>query len=124
MATAPVTAAPKPGQHTFLVISDLTAAIQPGVIYSVYLEAPRPGGAAQQYLVGTLNFFSAMAPGMAMGRRKVSFDITELATQLGAEGRLSATPAVSFVPGGQARRHNRNRLSAAFPLWFNSLTYF
>ena len=98
--TAPLSAAPGPGQHSFLVISDLSTTIQPGVLYSVYLEAPRAGGSPQQYLVGTLNFFSAMAPGMRMGRRKFSFDITELATQLAKEGRLSANPAVSVVPNG------------------------
>jgi hypothetical protein len=100
-ATAPLTAAPGPGQHTFIVISDLSTTVQPGVLYSVYLEAPRAGGAPQQYLVGSLNFFSAMAPGMSMSGRKVSFDITELAKQLSQEGRLSATPAVSFVPNGK-----------------------
>jgi hypothetical protein len=100
-APAPTTAAPGPGQRTFLVVSDLSTTIQPGVLYSVYLEAPNPGGAPQQYFVGTLNFFSAMAPGMSMGNRKVSFDITELARQLAKEGRLSSTPAVSFVPNGK-----------------------
>ena len=98
---APATPAPGPGQHTFLVVSDLSAAIQPGVIYSVYLEAPRTGGSPQLYRIGSLNFFSAMAPGMKMGQRKVSFDITELATQLAKENRLSTTPVVVFVPNGQ-----------------------
>ena len=102
-APAPVatSAAPGPGQQTFLVVSDLSTTIQPGVIYSVYLEAARPGGTPQRYLVGSLNFFSAMAPGMGMGRRKISFDITELATQLAKENRLAATPTVVFVPDGR-----------------------
>jgi hypothetical protein len=100
-SAAPAIPAPAPGQHTFLVVSDLSATIQPGVIYSVYLEAPRAGGSPQLYRIGSLNFFSAMAHGMGIGQRKVSFDITELATQLAKEKRLSSTPAVVFVPNGQ-----------------------
>ena len=38
---------------------------------------------------------------MSMGRRKISFDVTELATQLASENRLAATPTVLFVPNGR-----------------------
>jgi hypothetical protein len=105
----PAVGAPAPGQRVFIVISDLSTAIQPGVLYSVYLEAPTKGGGTQDYFVGTLNFFSAMGPGMAMGRRKISFDITELAADLAAQGRLPANPVLAFVPNGKA-------LAAAQPL--------
>jgi hypothetical protein len=95
------TAAPGPGQKTFIVISDLSTTIQPGVLYTVYLEAPGAGGAAQPFFVGVLNFFSAMGPGMRMSGRKVSFDITALAGQLAKEGRLPSSPTLVFVPKGR-----------------------
>jgi tyrosinase len=102
-APAPLIPAPKPGQKVFVVLDDLTTEIQPGVIYSIYLEAPRSSGAPQPFLIGSLNFFSAMPSmgGMRMGHRARSFDITALATQLAAQGRLQANPAITFVPIGK-----------------------
>lgn len=103
VAAAPLIPAPKPGQRVFLVLDNLTTEIQPGVIYSIYLEAPTSSGAPQPFLVGSLNFFSAMPAmgGMKMGHRARSFDITALATQLAAQGRLQANPSISFVPVGR-----------------------
>ncbi len=102
-ALAPLIPAPKPGQKVFVVLDDLTTEIQPGVIYSIYLEAPSSSGAPQPFLIGSLNFFSAMPAmgGMKMGHRARSFDITALATQLAAQGRLQANPAITFVPVGR-----------------------
>ncbi len=101
--TSPVLA-PKPGQKVFLVLSNLTTEIQPGVLYSVYLEAPRGRGAPEPFLVGSLNFFSAMGGmgGMKMANRSRSFDITDLANRLAGEGRMEASPAISFVPASRA----------------------
>ena len=102
-APTPLIPAPPPGKKVFVVLDDLTTEIQPGVIYSIYLEAPTRSGAPQPYLIGSLNFFSAMPAmgGMKMGHRARSFDITSLATQLAAQGRLQANPAISFVPVGK-----------------------
>ncbi len=102
----PAVPAPQPGQKVFLVLSNLSTDVQPGVLYQIYLEAPATGrgGAPQAYPVGSLNFFSAMSGmgGMKMGgSRARSFDITDLATQLAAQGRLEASPTVSFVPLGK-----------------------
>jgi hypothetical protein len=102
----PSVPAPHPGQKVFLVLSNLSTDVQPGVLYQIYLEAPSTGrgGAPQAYPVGSLNFFSAMSAmgGMKMGgSRARSFDITDLATQLAAQGRLEASPTVSFVPLGK-----------------------
>lgn len=103
----PAVPAPKAGQKVFLVLSNLTTDVQPGVLYEVYLEAPgKGGGAPQAFEVGTLNFFSAMSAmggmaGMKMANRARSFDITALAAQLASEGRLEASPTVTFVPVGK-----------------------
>ena len=105
-APAPAVPAPKPGQKVFVVLSDLSTDLQPGVIYRVYLEAPRKGGAPEPFQIGTLSFFHAMGGGMgAMGGMKMaarsrSFDITALADSLEKQGRLEASPAVTFVPVG------------------------
>ena len=103
VAATPLIPAPKPGQKVFVVLDDLTTEIQPGVIYSIYLEAPTGSGAPQPYLIGSLNFFSAMPAmgGMKMGHRARSFDITALATQLANQGRLQANPSITFVPVGR-----------------------
>ncbi|MDP9102640.1 MAG: hypothetical protein M3N05_01360, partial [Pseudomonadota bacterium] len=89
-------------QKVFLVLNDLSTDIQPGVLYQIYLEAPRKGGAPEPFTIGTLNFFAAMhsMPGMKMASRARSYDITDLAAQLAAQGRLESSPAVSFVPLG------------------------
>lgn len=102
----PTIPAPKAGQKVFLVISDLSTDVQPGVLYEVYLEAPRAGGGAPEaFPVGTLNFFSAMRgmPGMSGGtnHHARSFDITALAADLAAQERLEAQPQLSFAPVGK-----------------------
>lgn len=100
----PAVPAPKPGQKVFLVLNDLSTDIQPGVLYQIYLEAPRKGGGAPEpFAIGTLNFFSAMRSmgGMKMASRARSFDITDLAAQLAAQNRLEASPALRFEPMGR-----------------------
>ena len=99
--------APMPGQKVFLVLNNLSTDIQPGVIYEVYLEAPAKNGGTQAYPIGALSFFSAMramngmGSGMAMASRARSFDITALASTLATQGRLEASPAITFVPVGK-----------------------
>ena len=106
-APPPAIPAPKPGQKVFLVITDLSTDVQPGVLYQIYLEAPRTGGGAPEpFPIGTLNFFAAMTsmPGMgAMGanHHARSYDITALADSLAAQGRLEASPQISFAPIGR-----------------------
>ncbi len=99
----PLTPAPRAGQKVFLVLSNLSTDIQPGVIYEIYLEAPAKGGGSQAYPIGALSFFSAMRAmsGMSMASRARSFDITALASTLAAQGRLEASPAITFVPVGK-----------------------
>lgn len=106
-APAQTMAAPGPGQRALLVLNGIDSDMQPGAVYGVYLEAPTQGGGRQKILVGALNFFSAMGAmrGMSMPARgaparsrAVSFDITAVAQQLAATGRLEAQPQLSFAP--------------------------
>ena len=111
-APAQTLPSPGPGQRALLVLTGLDAPSQPGVVYGVYLEAPTKGGGRERIQVGTVNFFAAMGameamPGMAMGSpkraRAVSFDMTSLATKLASEGRLEASPQLSFAPLGSPK---------------------
>jgi hypothetical protein len=108
-APAQTLPAPGPGQRAILVLNGLDTQIQPGTIYGVYIEAPTASGGREKILVGTLNFFSAMGAmgGMAMAMsggvkrsRAVSFDVTRVAQTLAAQGRLEASPQLSFAPLG------------------------
>jgi hypothetical protein len=79
----------------YLVLSGLKARQPPGVLYDVYLEP------THQY-VGTINFFSAVAPGGAEGSVSptFSFDVTDHLKAL-PPGQSSASPlAVTIVPSG------------------------
>ena len=101
----------KEGKRFYLVVKDLRAEKQPGVLYHVYLELP--SGAAGEKLkahhVGVLNFFHSAGHG-AHGHEKppqkgagnfLSFDITDLAKTLHAKKLLSDKPTVTIAPAGQ-----------------------
>lgn len=82
-----------PGRNLFVVISGLKSAIEPGVIYNVYL--------AGNY-IGSIHFFNAFAHG-ANGTppdRAFSFDITALAKSLAAKGAMGSTADITFAPEG------------------------
>ena len=94
----------------YLLLKNLKASAQPGVLYHVYLDLPSgtsPAAAAGHY-VGTINFFDAVplpdheghaaAAAPADTAKIVSFDVTDVAQRLRAEGRLSDTPNVTIVP--------------------------
>jgi len=68
---APPTAAAPPSKRLYIVIRNLQAHAQPGVLYNVYLEVA--GGRAMR--LGTINFFDAGMNGM-MSQKFASFDIT------------------------------------------------
>lgn len=95
------------GLRTYVKIEDLAAQAQPGVVYNVYLGLPEGADPAEsdRHLVGTINFFGAVPHGdeghgahaEAMAERFVSFDVTEVARQLGDD----AAPSVTIAPVGQ-----------------------
>ncbi|MBI3821883.1 MAG: tyrosinase family protein [Planctomycetes bacterium] len=98
-------------KHLILVLKNLKADVQPGVIYNVYLELPEgaKGDKAKPHFVGHINFFGAVPHG-DHGHEKVdpnaperfrSFDITALARQLHAKNLLHEHVTVTIGPAGQ-----------------------
>jgi tyrosinase len=102
-------AAAPPERQIHLVIRGYRAEAQPGVTYDVYLDLPATGaaGAGEGHYVGTLNFFGVVphdgheGHGATASPAAISFDVTELAKRLKAEGELSDTPTVTIVPAGE-----------------------
>lgn len=95
-AAPPVTTtraqAPAP-RRLYLVIRNLQARAQPGVLYNVYLGVGAGGRAVR---LGTINFFDAGSNGM-MSQKFVSFDVTGL-----VDGSVSVkTINVTVAPVGE-----------------------
>jgi hypothetical protein len=85
------------GRRLFLVLENLEAAVQPGIVYEVYLGLP-PGAApsaSDPHFVGTLNFFAVGPPNTAARSR--SYDVTALASRLASQGSADGL-AVTIVP--------------------------
>ena len=90
------------------MLRGLHANAQPGVLYAIYLDLPANATPAQSadHLVGTINFFDAVAhPGHESASvdktRFISFDATEVVRALREKKLLTATPAVTIVPIGR-----------------------
>ena len=93
-------------RRVFLVLKNVRAKAQPGVIYHVYLDLPpgTTGQAAQRHYIGPLNFFDAVPQrGHAahFTGRTSKFDVTDIAARLRSAGKLSASPSVTIAPAGQ-----------------------
>ncbi len=88
-----------PGQKLFLVVSNLQAKAQPGVTYNLYLELPATVAATgATNFVGSINFFDAA---MHMPSDKFfSFDITDVAKRLKAQGKLATSAELTIAPEG------------------------
>jgi tyrosinase len=91
------------GRRLYLVVNDLQTEHQPGIIYRVFLELPEGASreVAERHLAGTINFFNAGASHGSSAGRRFSFDVTELARRLRAEGKLGDEPHVTIVPIGK-----------------------
>lgn len=90
-----------PQRALFLVLDDLRAAQQPGIIYEIYLGLP-PGAtpsASDAHYVGTLNFFGVAPPNTA--RQSRSYNVTSLIQRLLSEGLPENSLAVTIVGNGQ-----------------------
>jgi tyrosinase len=94
-----------PDNHRlYLVLSDFKANVQPETLYRVYLDLPdgSPSDPLNSNYVGSFNFFAAVAHGEdhdhADMARTFSFDITDIAANLDAGGKLKAEHAVTIVP--------------------------
>jgi hypothetical protein len=102
------------GRRLYLVLQDIRTNEQPGVLYHVYLNLPagsQPGENDSHY-VGSFNFYNAVVTeqgGPPANARLQSYDITEIARNLRARGRLSDRTTVTLNPSGTP-------VSAARPL--------
>jgi tyrosinase len=94
-----------PGERIYLVLRELSADEQPGVVYRIYL-----GGVAeakkedQGRLLGTVNFFNAVPlrdakPGARAGSTR-SIDVTEVLRKLRAASNLREPVTVTIQPSG------------------------
>ncbi|MBV9783458.1 MAG: hypothetical protein JO264_06525 [Acidisphaera sp.] len=89
------------GRQVYLVLHDLRATAQPGVVYDVYLGLPATGaapGPADPRYVGTINFFAAGPP--ANAGRTVSYEVTRMLRRLQAEGALRSGISATIAPEG------------------------
>jgi tyrosinase len=92
-------------KHVYLIVKNLQADAQPGVLYHLYLDLPE--GAKDEkltpHLVGTVNFFNAVMLG-GHGKKGpepfFQFDITDLARSLLSRDLLTATPTLTIAPAG------------------------
>jgi tyrosinase len=93
-------------KHIHLLVKDLHADAQPGVLYHMYLELPEGAkdDKAAPHLVGTVNFFGAVKHGEGHDQKAAlpayEFDITDLARGLLAKNALTASPILTIVPAG------------------------
>jgi len=98
----------KEDTRLYLVLRDIRANMQPGVLYHVFLDLPEGMDLreAQEHRVGVINFFDATghgeekAPAEGKGRNR-SFDITQLARKIQTRRALSEKPAVTIAPSGE-----------------------
>jgi hypothetical protein len=96
---ARIAAAPR--RRILLVIEDLRARGQPGVLFDLKLASGRATGRrTHAAAIGTLNFFAAQKPGAAARPRAVSYDVTRTQRGLAAEGRLGGDLFVVIQPAG------------------------
>jgi len=91
------------GRRLFLVVSDLRASEQPGAGYRVYLNLPRNAKVPERarFFAGDINFYNALIGGVGSADTMFSFDVTDIARQLRASGRLSDAVTVTFIPDGR-----------------------
>lgn len=90
-----------PDRRLYLVVNDLQTDGAPGTVYHLYLELPPHAGSTwTQYWVGTINFFAAEHRHEGGNPVSVSFDITDLAKRLKAQGRLGVKAELTIAPQG------------------------
>jgi tyrosinase len=91
-------------RRLYLVINNIKAEAQPETLYRVYLDLPEdtpPSDPLNSNYVGSFNFFDAVPHGDDHSdhvSKPVSFDITNVASNLDARGLLKADHTVTIVP--------------------------
>lgn len=94
-----VAAAP-PRRRFLLVIEDLRARAQPGVLFDLKLSTAH-GERGAEALLGTLNFYAAQKPGVAARPRMVSYDVTDTLRALAAGRRLDHGLTLAIQPADE-----------------------
>ncbi len=89
------------GRNLYVVIKDLRAEVQPGVLYHVYLD--RPAGAKplknDPHYLGAFNFFASDYGGPASRSNAIfSYNITSVARKLRARKLLQARTTLTIIP--------------------------
>jgi tyrosinase len=90
-----------PQRALFLILDDLRAAQQPGIIYEIYLGLPAEAApsADDPHYVGTLNFFGVAPPNTA--RQSRSYNVTAVIRRLLSQGLPGDGLAVTIVGNRQ-----------------------
>lgn len=95
-----------PSRKLLLVVKDLRTNVQPGVIYSLYLDLPDRASpqVAEAHFAGSINFFNALVTEnpakAARSERFMSFDVTQLMKTLSSRHKLKEKPTLTIVPEG------------------------
>jgi hypothetical protein len=97
----------QPKSQMRLVLRDLSAAKQPGVLFHVYFDLPpdtAPRGRDPRY-IGAVNFFNASKAavpqyGDRKGRRFYSYDVSATLRKLRAGGLLGDRTTITIIPAG------------------------
>jgi len=96
------------GRRLYVIVKNLRADLDPGVLYHVYLELPSatsPAKGSANY-IGTIHFFDATGhdhdatPGDGP-EKFFSFDVTALAKRLLAARKLGEKPTITIAPTGK-----------------------
>ena len=85
-----------PGRRFLLVIEDIRAEAQPGVLFDLKLSGARVRG--EGALLGALNFYAAQRPGVAARPRMISYDVTETLRSLANGRRLAGGLMLAIRP--------------------------
>jgi tyrosinase len=106
-----------PSKRIYVVLRQIRADAQPGVLYRVYLDLPDHPSKQQRadHSIGTINFFSFVRHGHAAPakhgnpsrakERFVSFDVTSKIRALHSSRVLRAKPIITIVPVGKPANH-------------------
>jgi hypothetical protein len=92
----------KPEEHLYIVLREIRAAREPGVLYDVYLDLP--GGAqpaeGDPHAIGSLNFYNSVGVSADTPGLFFSYDITDAARQLQSRNQLSERTTITISPSG------------------------
>lgn len=91
----------KSGRSIYLVIRELSAELQPGILYHVYLDLPAGAKPVRDdpHYVGLLNFFNSSYGG-PRSDFFFSYDITSVARKLRARKVLAGRTTITVIPAG------------------------